>query len=107
VSTQRATRDLYDQLWKLNPLEHGVALHSHNRARNLAHAYRWAPVGAWDDDTIDSPDAFPDWTGACGTPRGYRAHSTHRIPLCDPCREAGSAERRERRTTPTSLNGTQ
>jgi hypothetical protein len=100
MATDRAVRALYDQLWKADPREHGVSLHSYNQSRNHAAARGWAPVGAWDDDTIDDPAAFPDWTGDCGTPKGARAHYHHQIlPLCDPCRDAAAAERRERRST--------
>lgn len=97
VSTERATRTLYDQLWNLDPRDHGISLHSYNRARSHAATHRWAPAGAWDDDEIDNPDALADWTGACGTPKGYRAHYAHHIPMCDPCREACASHRRERR----------
>lgn len=87
--TALLVRDLYDQLWKQDPLEHGVLLHDVNRARNLAASRNWAPVGAWDDDTIDDPAAFPDWTGNCGTPKGFWAHYRLKIrPVCDPCRTA-------------------
>lgn len=106
LSTERAARALYDQLWKLDAREHGVSLHSYNRARNYACDHHWAPVGAWDDDRIDDPGAFPDWTGCCGTPTGYRAHYAHGIPMCDPCREAGGAERRARRAgEPSGVSG--
>jgi hypothetical protein len=97
MATVRAVRALYDQLWNLDPLENGVILHSYNRARNHARDHQWAPVGAWDDDQIDNPAAFPDWTGQCGTPAGYDAHYRHHIPACPPCRDAKATQRRERR----------
>ena len=99
VATERAVRDLYDELWNLDPREHGVATRYYDQARAIAHTNRWAPVGAWDDDTIDQPDAFPDWTGHCGTPKGARAHYNHHIlPVCAPCKDAAAADRREKRT---------
>lgn len=58
------------------------------RARNMAARLGWAPPIAWDDDTIDDPDAIPDWTGHCGTDRGWWAHRDHAIPTCQPCRDA-------------------
>lgn len=64
----------------------------------VARSNGWSPVGAWDDDTIDDPQAFPDWTGKCGTPEGYVAHSTYAIPYCEPCRKARSAQRLQQRT---------
>lgn len=99
AATARAVTALYEQLWRADPFEHGVTRQAVSRARNQARANGWAPVGAWDDDTIDDPAAFPDWTGMCGTPEGYNAHRSHRIPMCEPCHEAGTAKRRERRAT--------
>lgn len=88
VGTARATVALYDQLWRADPRERGVDNQAYSRARNHAASCQWAPVGAWDDDTIDDPAAFPDWTGRCGTPDGYRAHYRIRIPVCPACRQA-------------------
>lgn len=97
MSTERAVRALYDQLWNADPREHGVSPNSYNRARSHARNNRWAPVGAWDDDRIDAAEAFPDWTGQCGAPEGASAHYRYGIPLCDPCRTAAAEARRERR----------
>lgn len=60
----------------------------HQRGTNWKNERRaaregWAPPGAWDD--IDDPNAVPDWTGHCGTDRGWWAHSTNNIPTCPPC----------------------
>ncbi|WP_426568138.1 hypothetical protein [Streptomyces canus] len=95
--TARAVAALYDELWRADPLEHGVHAQAASRARNQARAHRWPPVGAWDDDTIDDPAASPDWTGKCGTPEGYSAHNRHGIPMCEPCRGAAAEQRREKR----------
>lgn len=97
TATERAARKLYDDLWRTDPRDHGVINQAYSRARSYAIAHRWPPVGEWDDDTIDDPAAFPDWTGQCGTPAGYRAHSRHRIPHCDPCRQAEAAEKQARK----------
>jgi hypothetical protein len=92
-----AVRAMYDALWRADPAEHGASPAGITRARRHAAANGWAPVGAWDDDTIDDPAAHPDWTGSCGTWEGYVAHQTYKIPYCQPCREAAAAHRRERR----------
>ncbi|MFI9079164.1 hypothetical protein ACIGW8_22290 [Streptomyces sioyaensis] len=60
VRTARAVRGLYDELWLADPREHDVDTQAYSRARNHAVAERWAPVGAWDDDTIDDPAATPN-----------------------------------------------
>lgn len=67
---------------------------------------RWAPVGAWDEDTLDDPDAAPDWTGRCGTPGGAEAHRRRGTPTCQACRDVRTAAqraRRERQNTPQAV----
>jgi hypothetical protein len=91
VRTARAVRALYDVLWAVDPREHGVDNQAYSRARNHAASNGWAPVGAWDDDLIDDPQAFPDWTGRCGTPQGATAHHRIGVPVCPPCRNARRA----------------
>lgn len=96
AATARATIALYDELSLADPAGHGVSPARAERARRYAAEHCWAPVGAWDEDTIDDPEAFPDWTGKCGTPRGDAAHRYYRIlPVCQPCRDALVAERRK------------
>ena len=64
---------------------------------------RWAPPEHWDSIDIDDPEAFPDWTGHCGTARGYHLHHSLRLGfLCDPCRAARSADRAERKAASAS-----
>lgn len=58
------------------------------RPRNRAAAEGWAPPGAWDEDTIDDPNAHAEWTGYCGTDRGWWIHRLERLPMCPPCEAA-------------------
>ena len=98
VSTERAARTLYERLWNTDPREHGVSLHSYNRARRHAATHGWAPPAAWDDDRLDDPAAHPDWTGSCGTPSGAAAHRRDGLlPVCRPCLDAAAAHQRARR----------
>jgi hypothetical protein len=91
-----AVRAMYDALWNVDPAEHGATAIGIERARKHAAMNGWAPVGAWDDDRIDDPEAFPDWTGQCGTPQGYAAHRYHQIlPACRPCRAARTTRRHD------------
>jgi len=58
--TARTVRDLYDELWNTprptrSPHEEASAA----RARRRAQDQGWAPPMAWDDDTIDDPNAKP------------------------------------------------
>lgn len=97
AGTDRAARALYDDLWNEDPVRHGVRAQSVSLARSCARRNGWAPVGAWDDDTIDDPAAEPDWTGRCGTPQGYYAHRVAGTPTCARCRVAVNAVQREQR----------
>ncbi|MFE5658332.1 hypothetical protein ACFQ9H_19345 [Streptomyces sp. NPDC056517] len=83
-----AVRSMYDALWRTDPADHGATPRWITGARTRAAAAGWAPVGAWDDDTIDDPASFPDWTGSCGTPSGANAHYRMGTPVCQPCRTA-------------------
>ena len=57
-------------------------------SRNRATREGWAPPGAWDDDHIDDPNAHPEWTGYCGTDRGYWIHQRQQLPMCSRCEQA-------------------
>lgn len=58
------------------------------RSRRRAAAEGWPPPAAWDDNAIDDPDAHPDWTGRCGTDRGWHMHQLQRLPMCHSCQNA-------------------
>ncbi|MFF3847997.1 hypothetical protein [Streptomyces sp. NPDC002328] len=96
--TARSVAALYDELWRADPLEHGVHPQAASRARNQGRTNQWPPVGAWDDDTIDDPAATPDWTGQCGTPEGYWVHRRRGLlPACHRCRDANTAAKNARK----------
>lgn len=59
-----------------------------HRARARALREGWAPLSAWDDDTINDPHALPEWTGYCGTDLGWWKHTINNIPVCPPCEAA-------------------
>ncbi|MFF3884070.1 hypothetical protein [Streptomyces sp. NPDC001914] len=98
VTVRRAldVRTMYDALWRADPADHGATPGGISRARKYAADRQWAPPGAWDDQSIDDPDARPDWTGTCGTPEGFWAHRSIRTRPCPPCRLAYNAQARER-----------
>lgn len=91
--THNMIAEVYEKLAHVDPADMGIGLHSANRARNNAAGRGYAPPSCWDSDTIDRLDARPEWTGACGTPEGYRIHVRETIfeqnplPLCDACRD--------------------
>lgn len=70
-----------------------------NLTRSLRRAERegWAPPAAWDDEVIDDPAAAPEWTGCCGTDRGWWMHTLQRIPMCARCDAAHEAWKAEHR----------
>lgn len=52
----RAVAELYDELWKLDPLAAGVSGQVVTRLRRAAVRKGWLSPLAWDDDVIDLPD---------------------------------------------------
>lgn len=102
VKTARLVIALYERLWNADPAAYGASAIGIAQAKKRAAAAHWAPCGAWDDETIDDPSAFPDWTGRCGTAAGARDHYVFDIPICDPCREARAFHRRTRRALSNS-----
>lgn len=99
-----AVRAMYDALWNADPREEGATEAGITRAKRYAAECGWAPVGAWDDDVIDDPEAFPDWTGRCGTADGYRDHYSSGTPYCEPCRAAFRVYRRGLRNARKSVS---
>jgi len=94
AATVRAVQGAYTTLAEAV----GASTWSANRAAREG----WAPPAAWDGIDMNDPDAFPDFTGHCGTLKGHRLHETCGIPICDPCRDAKAADSRERRAARTA-----
>jgi len=84
----RAVRDFY--IWASigTAEDHGIAPWLAKRGRGYATRDGWEGPGAWDEDTIDDPEALPDWTGFCGTDRGYWTHRQQKLPMCRRCEQA-------------------
>jgi hypothetical protein len=88
LESARAVAAVYARYAIASPGLCGVSHIQASAARDRAAAAGWAPGAAWDEDTIDDPDARPEWTGHCGTTRGADLHERHGIPLCPPCEAA-------------------
>lgn len=58
--------DLYNEWWDVVPTDRGA-----NAARAYARSQAWGSPLAWDDETIDDPEARPH--GVAGVGRGRRA----------------------------------
>lgn len=67
------------------------------RAGNRAAKEGWANPAAWDGIDMFDANAFPDFTGHCGSLKGHRIHQRYSIPFCQPCRDAKSEDERDRR----------
>lgn len=89
-SSAQAVADLYDKLEGSSPAEFGIERRSSRFASTFAAKRGCAPRRCWDPDTIDDPQAHPQWTGQCGSPLGWIVHERDGIPMCDPCRESAS-----------------
>lgn len=98
-TTYRKVADVYTQTLAKWPADFGVSSRGAGVVKGKAKLRGWVPRGCWDADTIDEPEAFPEWTGECGTPAGFRIHyREHILPVCDPCRTAKCEYDREYRT---------
>ena len=83
---------LYDKLHDADPVEEGVLAQASSRCRNFARRHGYAPPSCWDGDTIDDPEAEPEWTGRCGTWWGWHIHQRDGIPMCDRCAPHADSE---------------
>lgn len=79
ASTYGYVVPVYEKLQGKDPAAYGATPLGISRARGTAARHGFAPSMCWDDDTIDDPDAFPEWTGACGTVTGYNLHRSERV----------------------------
>jgi DNA invertase Pin-like site-specific DNA recombinase len=105
-------KEMYDKLRDADPADFGIRPIDIVRANRRAERLNLPGPLCWDDDTIDDPDAVPEWTGACGTARGYFLHLKYNIQvrrypdsaktphgkqrrevLCDPCVKARRAQK--------------
>ncbi|SFT31861.1 hypothetical protein [Streptomyces sp. ok210] len=84
----RAVRDLYERACGSKAESHGITPGLATRCRNHAARSGWLGPEVWDDDTIDDPTASPEFTGCCGTDRGYWTHKLQKLPMCPPCAAA-------------------
>lgn len=85
-STAERVADLYDEISLKDPRDYGASKLGVSRAKGTAKRKNWAPPDCWDSDTIDDPEAVPQWTGQCGTWIGARIHRREQIPMCEACR---------------------
>jgi hypothetical protein len=80
--------EAYTKLINTDPAHIGATAIAIGRAKAMAERRLWVPSHCWDEDTIDNPEAIPEWTGLCGTLNGRYIHGREGIPMCDACRAA-------------------
>lgn len=100
----RRVAETYRKLETASPADFGVTELNSKRNRNRARRLGYAPRQCWDPDTIDDPEAFPEWTGACGTALGLRIHYRDGIDACERCLRARQELRPSARQVPP-VNG--
>lgn len=97
AETARSIAEVYELYADKDPLDFGITQNAAGVASHYARKRGHVPSHCWDSDTIGDPNAIPEWTGACGTERGYRIHQDNKIPMCAPCRAARSGAKERRR----------
>lgn len=85
-STRLAVAKLYEELDGKTPGDFGVGSPQAGKCATYARRAGYAPRSCWDPDTIDDPEAEPEWTGYCGTPMGRWIHQREGIPKCPRCK---------------------
>lgn len=76
-ATAADVRRAYDEL--------GMTVGPSVRAQRRAKRCQWAAPLYWDDERIDDPAGFPDWTGHCGSPDGWLLHAVDQEKPCAAC----------------------
>jgi hypothetical protein len=80
-----ATREAYEKYGNVDPLEIGQTQQAKSYVTGRAFRNGWAPPHCWDEDTIDDPSAYPEWTGKCGQLAGALIHLRENQPICQRC----------------------
>ena len=95
AATRLAVERLAGKLEVAKPGDFGIDARRISYCKTFAAKAGCVPLGCWDADNIDDPEAQPEWTGACGTTDGVRIHRREGIPVCSACRQADLAEVKE------------
>ena len=91
-STRMDVARVYAELDGKTPADFGIPSNIIGKCSTWARRAGYAPRSCWDSDTIDDPEAFPEWTGFCGTPEGHRIHQRDGIPMCPACESKAADE---------------
>lgn len=80
-----AVHEAYEKYRDVDPMTMGQTSFATNYAKSTAIKNSWGAPKDWDDDTIDDPEAWPEFTGECGRVRGIMIHLRDGIPFCERC----------------------
>jgi hypothetical protein len=104
-STAYKVKCLFEKLENhLDPAAHGIDPSKSKLTRTYAERGGYVRAAYWDWDTIDDPESIPQYTGYCGSTRGYRMHRASGIPQCPPCLAAVAADQQARRERRAALD---
>lgn len=98
AKNRNAITALYDELEGRKPQEFPeITPFARSRARRQGEANCWPTRILWDEDTIDDPDGFPEYTGECGTLTGHSIHERDGIRVTQLVNEWVNAQRTGRK----------
>jgi hypothetical protein len=80
-----AVHQAYEKYQDVDPMDLGQSSFATNYAKSIARKRSWGAPKDWDEDTLDDPDAWPEFTGACGRVQGIMIHLRDSIPMCERC----------------------
>ena len=89
-----AVHQAYEKYASIDPRTLGQSERATTYAKNIAVKHSWGAPKDWDDDTIDDPDAWPEFTGKCGEVKGIMIHLRDGIPMCRRCTDIMNNGRR-------------
>ncbi|MCY0931632.1 hypothetical protein OTB20_36730 [Streptomyces sp. H27-H1] len=92
AATARRVAAFYDKYQHTDPADVGRSAWHVSTTKTRAGKNGYALPWCWDEETIDDPRTEPEWTGACGTPEGFKIHRREQIPVCSRCRRARRGE---------------
>lgn len=101
LGTYRISLDLVERSIVTHRTRKEAVAHSHGLRAQLHHNLELLtddhPLCQWDGPLLPLEPHDHNHLITHGTDRGYQAHRRHRIPMCDPCRDAHRDTRRHDR----------
>ena len=83
---------LFLKLQGTSPAAVGIGSREARFSQAFAAKKGFAPSACWDPDTVDDPEAEPEWTGRCGTWLGWHIHQRDGILMCPRCKPFANSQ---------------